>query len=461
LSERAGAIVERIAATRRPMFWLSIRTRNRTADNQTDALVAISRELMLAYPTACVVLDGHSVAADFETNPSYDRPGTLAIIAADQAVADEVIGRLRADGAVGEANDVVSLVGCDILDSIGVASLADMYFCHHGTVQHKIGWLTDVPGIVHSNRRTLALQPARWVAAQVEDGVEPTYVDASLIEDEAPPAGLTEVDDSLRLECYRFVDIGRLAQMVVAAARAVVADGPEPPRAAGSVPSVADEVHVVPVPRVAHVNGERNAMRADTSDSAADDFEHIDRLELQRELLRVRNEWVQARKAKELVTGELVELAGRLQVAQEAADRSAAETATLRDELARRDAERDAVRRERGAHETQLADLQAELGRRDLVAGRLNDELVRRDVELLDLRAELAASQRRTAELDAELACRSFSAETLLAIINVQRATAHTRPQRPRVSLLRRVARRARRFVREFAAALARRRSAH
>jgi hypothetical protein len=431
----AGVVVERIARTRRPMFWLSIRTRNRTAVNQIDGLIAIGRGLLAAFPRACIVLDGHSLPADFETNPSYDRPRTLEIVQADRAVAAEVIERLQEQGVVGTGQDVVPLIGCSILDSIGVASLADAYFCHHGTVQHKIGWLTDVPGIVHCNRRTLALHPARWVGAKVENGVEPRYLDEAFVEDEPPATELSQVDSSLRIERYMFTDVERMADAFVAFARSVVG-----------------------VPPDQRLNGERTAMRpADSAEvSMASDFEHADRLALQRELLSIRNELFQARKTKDAITEELVGLAGRLELAKHAANTAAEDAAGVRDELARAAAQHDELRREIAALGAQLAEQSAELARRNAVARRLNDELVRRDVELLDLRAELHASQRESSVLRGELDGRAVTVEQLLTVLG-QLQAARVQPAAsppPRPGLVRRVGRRVRRLLRSTRALL-------
>jgi hypothetical protein len=415
LSDDAGAAVESIAGTRRPTFWLSIRTRNRTASNQTDALVAIGRALFAAFPRACIVLDGHSLPADFDTNPSYDRPGTQQIVDADRVVADDIVERLRAGGVGGPGQDIVPLVGCGILDSIALASLADAYFCHHGTVQHKIGWLTDVPGMVHCNRRTLALRPASWVASKVEDGVEPVYIDEGLVEDEAPAGELSQIEASLHVECYRFIDVERLAGEFVAFARSVIGQPPDQPSEGESrTPGARTPT------REPYVNGERNAMRpADSAEvSLALDFEHADGLALQRELLRIRNELGQARKATDAITAELVGLAGRLHLAKEAASVAAADATAARAELAGWAADRDELQREIAALTGRLEGQQAELGRRNAVAH--NDELVRRDLELLDVRAELHEHQRLNREARSQLDGRALMVEQLLGALQAE-----------------------------------------
>jgi chromosome segregation ATPase len=198
----------------------------------------------------------------------------------------------------------------------------------------------------------------------------------------------------------------------------------------------------------------------------ASDFEHADRLALQRELLSIRSELFQARKTKDAITAELVGLAGRLHAAQQAANMAAEDAASMRDELARAVAQHDELRREIAALAGQLADqsaeLSAELARRNAVARRLNDELVRRDLELLDLRADLHTSQRESHVLRGELDGRWVTVEQLLAVLSVLQAARAQRdaPAGPRPGLLRRAGRRIRRLLRSTRAALVHRTAA-
>lgn len=47
-------------------------------------------------------------------------------------------------------------VGCTLAESVLWANHVDLYFCHHGTTQHKVGWLANKPGVVHSNQGVLS-----------------------------------------------------------------------------------------------------------------------------------------------------------------------------------------------------------------------------------------------------------------------------------------------------------------
>lgn len=215
LGAAAQAIAAQISRAHGPVFWFSIRTRNRTPTNQLEALTSLSRAVLDRFPRACIILDGHSLAGDSETNPSYNKAANQEIIAADREVASAIISQLVQSGKIGSEQAVIPMVGFTILESIAVAQYANVYFCHHGTVQHKIGWFTNAVGIVHCNTRTLRIHPAKWVAAQVEGSIEPIYIDEALVEDEAATPGLSMTEDSLRTESYRFRDLVPLSQLIV------------------------------------------------------------------------------------------------------------------------------------------------------------------------------------------------------------------------------------------------------
>jgi hypothetical protein len=70
-SEAVRAIRRSLAAN--TPVWVSVRTRNRTADNQRDFIVAACRRIVSSYPDAAIILDGHSVPMDAAINANYNR----------------------------------------------------------------------------------------------------------------------------------------------------------------------------------------------------------------------------------------------------------------------------------------------------------------------------------------------------------------------------------------------------
>jgi hypothetical protein len=117
---------------------------------------------------------GQSESADIEF---YRTAAHKSINEIDATIAD-IAGRR----APSESQRLVNMGGWGILDSIAIASLATCYFCHVGTVQHKIGWTTDVPGIIHANRRIISRKSPVWYApARLEGGAMPKAIPAKMV----------------------------------------------------------------------------------------------------------------------------------------------------------------------------------------------------------------------------------------------------------------------------------------
>lgn len=198
-----------------PVFWISIRTRNRTATNQRLVIIALCRRFLGQYPHGAIILDGHSYPDDLFTNPSYHLSEMQTCMEQDLAEVDVILDRLRADGFPLSGQLIVPAAGLHIYESIVLAHAAQFYFCHHGTVQHKIGWLTRTPGVVHSNRRTLDIRPAQWVANQSEGVPVPIYIPASLVDDEQEKIPEDETVKSRFFEHYRFIDETQVVNFVM------------------------------------------------------------------------------------------------------------------------------------------------------------------------------------------------------------------------------------------------------
>ncbi len=194
------------------VLWVSVRTRNRTASNQVALLATVCRRFLDAFPAAGVLIDGHSLPADLASNSgSYDGRAVMAVVEADRKIADEVVS------AVGDEGRFVQAVGLPISDTLVLAQHATVYFCHHGTVQHKVGWFTSTPGVVHCNPETLALHPAVWVQSQSEVAALPTYLPESIVAAAGSAESKSDIEASLHLDNYTVLDLERCADMVIAA----------------------------------------------------------------------------------------------------------------------------------------------------------------------------------------------------------------------------------------------------
>ncbi len=204
MSVPAKSIEHALASAQGPVLWLSVRTRNRTAVNQHAMLSALGQRFLATSASGLVVIDGYSLSADLDSYPDYQLKEARQVLSSDLQAATELYDLLE---SLHPGRTYVA-VGLSINDTIALAGHATFYFSHHGTVQHKIGWFTATPGVVHCNRALLAAAPAHWVAAQSEVAVPPTYLSPNLVEDAAETAGAdAEFGHLLRHENYLIKDI--------------------------------------------------------------------------------------------------------------------------------------------------------------------------------------------------------------------------------------------------------------
>ncbi len=200
-------------------FWISIRTRNRTAVNQVEFLVALVNHLLKSFDGCTVLLDGHSTPMDIQHNKSYDQADVVKTIENDTNVVGAVMSGLH---KVNMPTDrVISAVGLPILDSIALAGIADFYICHHGTLQHKIGWFYSKPGIVHAPNSILAQGEAvaSWVTAQSETAIAPVYLPADHVQDTEVPNEFSSYPKHLKLDNYFIVNIPDAIEMILKCAK--------------------------------------------------------------------------------------------------------------------------------------------------------------------------------------------------------------------------------------------------
>jgi hypothetical protein len=209
-SEPARRFVERMRGQRRRPVWLSLRL-HRTALNQQEALTELACAL-LANGACAIVFDGYSRPHDYAANPAYDKPRVERIIAGESALVGAVLGAIGRRLGPAALEAVLPANGWDLLDSVYLARQCAAYFANHGTLQHKIGYFTRVPGLVHANPAILASDRAAAVTHVIEDPGAVEYIDPSLVADAPAPGGA-----ALHAENdYRFTDIPRLVATFLA-----------------------------------------------------------------------------------------------------------------------------------------------------------------------------------------------------------------------------------------------------
>jgi hypothetical protein len=179
---------------------------DRTALNQFDALTELACAL-LAEGRFAIVLDGFSRPNDYAVNADYDKRVVERSISRELAFAQAFAMAIEQRLGAGALDAVHPAIGCDLLDSLYLAGRCGGYFANHGTLQHKIGYFTKVPGMVHGNPGILATDRAATLLYDViEDPGAVVYVDGSLVADAPPPGGAP----LQHTNSYRFTDIPRL-----------------------------------------------------------------------------------------------------------------------------------------------------------------------------------------------------------------------------------------------------------
>ena len=195
-----------------PKIWISVRHGSRTPDNQADFIFAVISAILQQYPDAVFVLDGFSFPVGF-----FHDPKTLPVrkIFLERAFIDRrFISSLRerienAYGTEARAR-LFSTEGLDVLDAISVAGLCTFYVCHAGTLQHKIGWVHDIPGIVHTAPDDH--EYALWCSNFVEGAILPAFVPADLCISTSPPIHKQDIPRNYN---YFIRDVDLAAQAVL------------------------------------------------------------------------------------------------------------------------------------------------------------------------------------------------------------------------------------------------------
>ena len=122
-----------------------------------------------------MVIDGFSLPYGFVNNPSVEET-----IKKEKETVSEIQSFLSPE------IKVYDTTGCMLWESIVWAHAIDLYIAHHGTIQHKVGWTANKPGIVHTNRQLLETKvsilnhPTSWAR---ENSILPIYIPNNYITD--------------------------------------------------------------------------------------------------------------------------------------------------------------------------------------------------------------------------------------------------------------------------------------
>ena len=198
-----------------PVIWLSLRLDARTLDNETEFISALVKEVCREYPRAGFILDGFSYPNDFG-DAIYREGSTDGFLASSMKTREREISKyaqqIQASLITGGARSVINLSGLGLGDAIFIARIADYYVCHAGTLQHKVAWVYNIDGLVHSNTAGVQKGAQKWLADQLQGGVIPELLAGHLVQDLDSIRTFNKVD---RNRDYHIIDVkGAVAQVL-------------------------------------------------------------------------------------------------------------------------------------------------------------------------------------------------------------------------------------------------------
>lgn len=181
VSFETGLLMQRIRRVDGPVFWFSVRTDAPTLLNQREVIRTICLRLLATNARCSILFDGFSLPEDWLSVNNRAMESYSKSAEATRSEIDAIISDLSP--AVGDSQILGNIGGVRLLDSIALAEMANAYFCHKGSIQHKIAWTANKPGIIHGPRRTLAHNPEVWHSERVDGGIPPLTVPLEFIKD--------------------------------------------------------------------------------------------------------------------------------------------------------------------------------------------------------------------------------------------------------------------------------------
>jgi hypothetical protein len=187
----------------------------RVCENLADCVTAIFDHSIAASLEIKIMIDGwvipESSVIDGSPVLTYLRSPYKKPIDLEFQMADEITRRLPANTVV------ANVVGRSMADSIAILRQANAYFAHIGTLQHKLGFLTDADGLVHGPKDQLSsLEAGPFLT---ECGRIPQFLSPDMIEDIPETGGVR----GSKSNNYRISDPDAVGRMMAEILKSAVA----------------------------------------------------------------------------------------------------------------------------------------------------------------------------------------------------------------------------------------------
>lgn len=165
------------------VVWISYRADARTLVDINDWLFNLIMELKNQYGEQIgFIFDGYSLPNNF-ARLNKKKSVIKKSIGAELKQIDPLLEKLDNENIQYE-----NLIGKDINEVISWTSAANFYIAHHGSLQHKIAWFANIPGIIHCNSEIYNDEPedrpGNW---ERENQPKPIYLQKEDIKDSDEP----------------------------------------------------------------------------------------------------------------------------------------------------------------------------------------------------------------------------------------------------------------------------------
>jgi hypothetical protein len=160
------------------LLVITVRAKGRMCANLPEVVGAIYTGLS----NSCAV----KIALDGWVSPESS---LIAASSVGAAISDQYVAAIREEMALAQAIErhlpprtiIVNTIGRSMLESLNDLSAATAYFSHIGTLQHKLGMLLGIPGVVHGPKTQLLNRESGPYLS--EYGIGPTFMPETDVED--------------------------------------------------------------------------------------------------------------------------------------------------------------------------------------------------------------------------------------------------------------------------------------
>ena len=166
-----------------PIFWITARMGLRTCVNQAEFLSVVLQRISAKWPNSATIFDGFSYPEDFQSKLYHRLHVKYSQREKDTSkYIDDVISQ----SPIPSTAIAINASGLSLMETIYLAGKAVYYISHAGSLQHKIAWIHNTPGYIHSCKAGITKSAGISYAGQIEGGIVPHLAPLDLVRDVIP-----------------------------------------------------------------------------------------------------------------------------------------------------------------------------------------------------------------------------------------------------------------------------------